>query len=739
MRGLIAALIIICFAGDAQLQTRQVRASDVSSAKKTASPAPRRRALLVGVSSYCRGSNKSQCVSGKKYWWNLNSGPDVEALKHVLKDRFEFDEIKILQTREETTHKNIVNTFRAFLINQTNKGDIVYFHFSGHGSQVPDDKNHGINLQIGDEIDGFDECLVPSDYISQENGSNNIRDDEIAQLLAELKLKKPANVTVTMDSCFSGSNTRGGSALVRGGRWGGIAPASSRSMVGKEDSPSGLFAQGEDTLQGHVVLSASRHDQLANETVDDVTGQSMGMFTYALVRALEKAEQTTTYRDVLERVVDMVTRGNRNQEPQFEGNSDTLLMSGVPVRPPQPHIGVQGGDGKVVLQAGRLHGMTPKSQFSIYAINQDMKTTQPIAQAQIESVGLTTSSLKIISPQLTDELVTQLRTGRAVETLHSFGDIRLKVAMPPNTSLSDTSGVMNQVRRLDLINPDVKETEKWDVRICRDNCPDETFPPGESPAQFKGGLTLQRSDGSVIARVPGGDDAAEKIRIALEGESRWQFVKSLHNESESKASLKIRLVPVTDVKVNPKTGLSTSARRVGIEVRPTAGGQLELLEGDYVMLEIMNMSSSDVWVSVLDLNNEGGIGPLWPHPDVAVGQSGENLIPGAPDGKPVWTLVPLPFVIEMTKPYGWDTIKAIATRSKTNFSHLFQQGLSESIQRGQTRGRDEAQTPLGQLLMTATTGLSKTRSGVFGADPANVAVPPDWTTATVTFIVEPRK
>jgi hypothetical protein len=93
--------------------------------------------------------------------------------------------------------------------------------------------------------------------------------------------------------------------------------------------------------------------------------------------------------------------------------------------------------------------------------------------------------------------------------------------------------------------------------------------------------------------------------------------------------------------------------------------------------------------------------------------------------------------VSITKPYGWETFKAIATLSKTNFSPLLQPGVSESIQRGERRGGAESQTALGQVLMTAITGLSGRRGGA-GADPARITLPPGWGTASVTFMVKPK-
>ncbi|MBU2266440.1 MAG: hypothetical protein KJ977_05305, partial [Candidatus Omnitrophica bacterium] len=83
----------------------------------------------------------------------------------------------------------------------------------------------------GDELDGLDESLVPSDYVSKRDGSRNIRDDEIARLLEDLSEKHPGNVTLTFDCCYSGTATRAGRMLVRGQSWPGDDGGSRRPPV----------------------------------------------------------------------------------------------------------------------------------------------------------------------------------------------------------------------------------------------------------------------------------------------------------------------------------------------------------------------------------------------------------------------------------------------------------------------------------------------------------------------------
>lgn len=75
------------------------------------------------------------------------------------------------------------------------EGDAVFFHYSGHGTQVPDED--------GSEEDGKDEALVPMDYASLSN-PRFITDDDIFKYLVSA-LPNGVRLFALMDCCHSGT------------------------------------------------------------------------------------------------------------------------------------------------------------------------------------------------------------------------------------------------------------------------------------------------------------------------------------------------------------------------------------------------------------------------------------------------------------------------------------------------------------------------------------------------------
>jgi hypothetical protein len=79
-----------------------------------------------------------------------------------------------------------------WLVQGAQPNDSLFFHYSGHGGTAKDSQN--------DEIDGFDETILPLDYAK--NGQ--IIDDVIYENLVQ-PLPKGCRLTAIFDSCHSGT------------------------------------------------------------------------------------------------------------------------------------------------------------------------------------------------------------------------------------------------------------------------------------------------------------------------------------------------------------------------------------------------------------------------------------------------------------------------------------------------------------------------------------------------------
>lgn len=672
--------------------------------------APNKYALLVGISKYHRGSKESDFD-----WWDLNTKGDVEILAELLVRKFEYkpENIKILSDEEinfngktippiKPTQKLIVDTFRSFLTEQAKPGDIVYFHFSGHGQAVPDNGD--------DEADGMDETLVPSDYVSQKDGSKNIRDDEIAVLLDGLKKKNPSNVTITLDSCFSGTATRG-ELRPRGGPWKG--KEIDKKFAGKTDDSFGDFVTRGSTRGGeeqeYVFLSAASQRQVANETNEG--GVNYGAFTYALAKAMEGAGKTTTYRDLFEKVNDYVTGKKRNQNPQIEGAQLDNLILGQGALPPQRYVSVKiTSRGSPYLLAGKLQGVTRGSKFALYPPGaKEHQEGKQIAIAEITSVSATTSALKIegnIAPEKLKE------ASRAFEISHSYEDV-LKVAVQE----TGRGGVNLDkiIENLGLAQKISADDKTWNVLVRPVS--DEDVGLNSVQKDFRG-VVLQRQDGSIIASIREGEKMLEQIQAALQTEAKWLTVKSLEDNTDPGLNIvKLEMVPI-EVELNEAANsvVSITEKKERFVQR---GGKTEISVGDFVRLKIQNTGEKDVYVTVLNLSSNGKIGPAFP-----VGNT-DNLIKAG-------TTYTIPYPFKITEPFGQESFRAIITAEQTDFTPLIDPELLIRSSRGSfdTRGgRNAFNSPLGKILKSATDG----KRAEIGSAPAS------WATTTVTFFVVPRK
>jgi hypothetical protein len=281
-------------------------------AQVLAQSTPRKLALLVGINTYSennRFANLQGCVN------------DVDLQRQLLINKFGFHPKDILTvTDQQATRQGMLTAFEEHLIKQAKPGDVVVFHFSGHGSKVADPDR--------DSPDGFNSCFVPADAQSHEGGIvNDITGHTLFLLMYALQTE---NVTVVLDCCYAGGGTRG-NFVVRASSGNLQLQASPVEFEYQHQwlsrlnlSPQEFIQQRRGGVAKGAVIAAAEDDE---EALDAALGNNFycGAFTYLLTQYLWRQTRNEPLGSVITNVARSTDfRSFTRQTPVFEvkPNSD---------------------------------------------------------------------------------------------------------------------------------------------------------------------------------------------------------------------------------------------------------------------------------------------------------------------------------------------------------------------------------------------------------------------------------
>lgn len=288
--------------------------------KALASETPRKIALLIGINDYPLRDRLHGAVT------------DVELQKQLLIHRFKFhpDDIHTL-TDGQATRQNILSAFDEYLLGQVREGDVVVFHYSGHGAQVQEFERmqeflSGLNIDCID-----DSCqnstIVPVDYLG---GGQNAVQDIMGHTLFLMRSALPTDkVTFVLDCCYSGGGKRG-NVIMRSR----VTDLENQNRELPEIVPQEWQVQEQylsrlgwrpQTLidrirspegKGFVVTSAKRNQQSADYPFDGFTA---GAFTYLLTQYLWQETESSSLRETISAVARSTTRlSEHSQIPEYD-------------------------------------------------------------------------------------------------------------------------------------------------------------------------------------------------------------------------------------------------------------------------------------------------------------------------------------------------------------------------------------------------------------------------------------
>lgn len=552
---------------------------------------PRKLALLVGVGKYYQ----LKPGPGQKPWPELHVAQELEAYRRVLIQDYGFaDTDVVVLSDEQATRGSIERVFSEHLIRQAKPGDIVLFHFSGHGQHLPDLPPRQ------DEPDGLDESLVTYDALDQsvkEGSTNNIRDDDLGDWLEELASRmRPSpgvpvkgNITVTLDACFSGSATRG-VLIPRGRSWDAVTNGAVQipQSTYSSERGAGILTSAAGTQRDISVVAAARADQTAWER------DGQGVFTKHWVQLLSRLDksQIPTYHSATQSLAIDLRADGLEQEPQAEGAISKQIFSGLVVSENRSLRALHRRDGNLWLQSGEIQGVTKDSLFELYSIG--ASAVQPralLGEAKVVEVFPFEARLM----PLFGNLPASLPGVAAIEKQHAYGLDPLRIVLGGVSADSPVRQVLQRDSVVRIIHeqPDCAPAKQdHDLMLCLD--PNNTAQP----------LQLWLPTGTKLQSMPM-DPASLHDRLTAQW--RRRHFSSLRN-SNSEARVELELVPA-DAKRAVDGTLDGEPQLLA---HLTPARHVALRRGQAFGLRFRNHSARDFYVCVLAISPDGDIDVLFP-------------------------------------------------------------------------------------------------------------------------------
>lgn len=248
-------------------------------------PSGRRRALIIGINYTGTRAALRGCINDAK---NMRS---VLIQKHAFPN--DTSHI-VLLTDEPSRGRNYQPTYSnirrglQWLLQGVSQGDVLFFHFSGHGAQIPD--------RTGHEADGLNETILPLDYERKQ-----ITDDELWGSIV-YPLPAGARLTALMDCCHSGT---------------GLDLPYEYKYKQKHHHSSSPWMEDLNPAhsQGDVVLiSGCKDDQTSADAFQQ--GTAGGAMTQAFLAAYEQ-HPYCTYPELLQAIHQVLKQRRFTQRPQL--------------------------------------------------------------------------------------------------------------------------------------------------------------------------------------------------------------------------------------------------------------------------------------------------------------------------------------------------------------------------------------------------------------------------------------
>ena len=556
----------------------------------------------------------------------------MELQRQLLIHRFGFhpSNIKSL-TNQGATRESILTLYEEHLIKQAKPGDVVVFHFSGHGEMVEE-------IDVCDEDDCQNGAIVPYD------STLNTQDGSVDSIMGHSRFLMDAmfakngveNVTVILDCCYSGGGKRGNVVMrsrvsdqtIRSGQLPRISPteqAFQQEWLGRLGwSEDEFIRRRQAGVAKGVVITSSRRDQKSADYPFD--GFYAGAFTYLLTQHLW---QLATDQNVGQ-VVRYVSRSTRSlsehsQVPEFEPTEGMIVdeaplyQSFSEIPPAEAVITEVLENNRIKIWLGGLDiqtlaGFGKDAEFSLLSKEEELKGHVVLDQERVElKTEGTFISLNGAVPEVGDVLQ---------ETFRNIpSPVTLTVGVEPSLNLS-TEQVAQQLKtKVDFLEVYPVQAGKHvhcilgrlstEVKQRLTEVPD--LPATNSLGLFK--VTGEPIPGSFDIPDESLDAATSRLRPIFKGLLIGRILRLLLNGNTSRLNIQLAL------KATRSSGrgvqvLATTPRSRGEDVLipELQGDGIEKIPlGTRLEITVTNNESQELYMSLIGINSHGAVNILSPY------------------------------------------------------------------------------------------------------------------------------
>lgn len=578
-------------------------------------------ALIIAVGDYPRSTG----------WSTISSVNDVPLIKQSLLNQQFLEQNITVIVNEQATKKGILDALEQ-LKSKLKKGDIAVIHYSGHGQQIFDDN--------GDEIDGKDEALVPYDawvkYTHNYKGENHLRDDELNTIITKIRntLGKNGQLLMLLDSCHSGSATRGG--IARGGE--------------ATFAPQGWEPKDTDTTKGSAMLErelvsedAASFVMISGASADELNYEyeGYGSLSFAFNKAMNELGSDFTYRKLFSAIAANMNVISPKQTPTIEGDIDYKLFKGEYIKQ-QPYFAVTKIPRADVIKigSGKLQRLFEGTTVHILpAGTTKVEEKAIIAKGKITRATFNEAIITLDTPlQSTNEKEYWVFVDK-----QSYGDIALKVYFDESVKSKKATTSITAFLAENKLGEIVNDSIQADV-IIEELHKNTVF----SIITKNGGNNIYKQ-----TRIDGDYNIAS-INETLFNYAQGNYLKNLKLDNLD-YEFEFKLIPAEE------DDLTGELKELELNAFTNEAGKFQVnTTQDRVLLQVTNKSEKPLYFSIIEINSKGEIAPFMPNDNCDLNDNERLIAPGK-------TMTFKDCIYSFGDPYETLILKGFATASPINF------------------------------------------------------------------------